>query len=306
MRGLWVFGLACSLFAMACEPALEAPTFNSCFDENVRPLVERDCAFCHYHGEYGVTLRGLSSDYAELLRYSEPYDSAHSPLLDWASGGMMHPVLWSKDGPEYRTLALWIDHGMKRECFDMQYFGECRFDADCFQVGCLCPDMDFVSGRVCVKDPATRKGMCAIGRNCADPRFGFCRSGEQDGGLDGGLDAGSDAGIDAGLDAGQDEDAGTDAGADEGPLVSFSTNIVPLLSSDCRRCHSAGQYGIRLLGTGSDYSEVMRYVDIDDPEGYDSFLWWSAGGAAHPNSWPKGGSRYNLFLEWVLQGALNN
>ncbi len=129
------------------------------------------------------------------------------------------------------------------------------------------------------------------------------------------IDAGFDTGIkDTGYDADIRDigttdtgyDSGYDAGQDTGiSTVSFSKQIVPLIKTDCRSCHYAGQHGIKLTGTVSDYSEVMRYVDIQDPEGAYGFLWWAAGGGGHPNKWPRGGTKYNLFLKWVNEGAKN-
>ncbi len=119
-------------------------------------------------------------------------------------------------------------------------------------------------------------------------------------------DTGYDSGIrDIGVDTGYD--SGFDAGADTGgTTVSFSKQIVPLIKSDCSSCHYAGQYGVKLTGTTADYPEVMRYVDINDPEASYGFLWWAAGGANHPIKWPKGSTKYNLFLKWVKEGAKNN
>ena len=308
-----LLGLFLVVSAFACEPAVDTPANNVCFNKSVLPLIARDCAFCHYHGEYGVKLRGKPGDYQEMLRYCVPYDSSGSPFLQWASGKFMHPVLWPKAGAEYTAVASWIDSGMKRDCFDMTFFGDCRFNSDCFPVSCLCPDHSMVTGQLCYVDVSSHKGLCARSDNCTNPEFGMCKGDEPDGGVDDGFDAGDggdsgDGGTDdGGVDDGSDGyDAGHDESSDEGPRVSFSANIVPMLGSDCQRCHFAGQYGIKLTGMVSDYSEVMRYVDVNNPEGYGSFLWWAAGGARHPVSWQKGGPRYNLFLTWVQQGAQNN
>jgi len=88
--------------------------------------------------------------------------------------------------------------------------------------------------------------------------------------------------------------------------ISFSLEIVPSIKSDCRSCHFAGQDGIKLTGSIKDYTEIMRYVQPNDPEGMYGFLWWASGGEQHPVSWPQGNDKYNLFLEWVEQGAKNN
>ncbi len=303
------------MLVASCEASVETTEVNACFEKNVLPLLERDCALCHYHGEYGIKLRGDPADYQELMRYSLPYDSAGSPLMQWASGAFMHPVLWPEGGSEYLTVSSWIDGGMKRDCFDMTFFGDCRFNSDCLSVTCFCPDSSSSTGQVCYRDPATHKGVCARSDNCTESKFGFCKFDKSDGGLedgdwdmaDGDGESRHDELNDGGVEDGYDATSDTGPDADDGvPMVSFSSEIVPMIGSDCRRCHYAGQYGVKLMGSASDYPEIMRYVDVNDAEGYHSFLWWASGGARHPVSWPKGGHQYNLFLKWVQQGAIKN
>lgn len=89
------------------------------------------------------------------------------------------------------------------------------------------------------------------------------------------------------------------------PPVSFSQDIVPHIVFDCVSCHYRGQYGIKLEGTPEDYPEVMDYVNVDSPEDSEMF-YWVTGGGLHPVNWPEGSTAYNLFLDWVKQGAPNN
>ena len=88
--------------------------------------------------------------------------------------------------------------------------------------------------------------------------------------------------------------------------MSFAEDIVPSIRSDCAPCHRTGGWGVKLDGTVEDYPRVMVYVDVDDPEAMNGFLWWAAGGGMHPISWREGGTDYQRFLNWVLQGAENN
>lgn len=97
----------------------------------------------------------------------------------------------------------------------------------------------------------------------------------------------------------------TDAGFDtrDGMTVSFSSQIVLLMRTDCRSCHYAWQHGITLRGDTVDYSEVMRYVDISNPEATYSFLWWASGGGGHPNKWVKGDTKIQSVFEVDKRGG---
>ncbi len=278
-----------ALVYLACQRSV--PSSNLCYDKHVVPLVKRDCAFCHENGEYGVTLVGNAGDFAELARYVQPYGGEKSPLVDWARGKNNHPVLWDNGSDEQEAIVGWINEGARETCFDRDKHGECRDDSDCLEVSCICPGGKVVSGQKCYVNPSTSKGTCARDDNCDNPQLALCP---------------------ARPDAGPPPDGGVPDGSpvepDQGPPlgVSFADDLTPLHKTDCARCHSMGQFNVKIDGTVADYSEVMRYVDANDPEGVDSYLWWSAGGGRHPISWPKGGPKYNLFLEWVKQGAKNN
>lgn len=120
---------------------------------------------------------------------------------------------------------------------------------------------------------------------------------------DGDADADADADVDGDSDA--DGDSGDDAD-DGSSVISFSEDIVPVHYRDCRPCHLEGMHPPVIDGDVDDYPVVMRYVNIADPEAVGGWLWWSAGGNLHPVSWPVVEPEYQLFLEWVLQGAENN
>lgn len=104
--------------------------------------------------------------------------------------------------------------------------------------------------------------------------------------------------------------------ADAYTPVSFSTDIVPMIFTDCRNCHrfcnwtnDCGQRCCNLIGTVADYQDVMDFVDVNNPEAVHGFLWWADGGGCgyiHPVSWHSTGWQYQLFLRWVLEGAAEN
>lgn len=283
-------GLLAAAGALLLSCDLDLPVANVCFDEHVVPLVKEDCATCHGNGEYRVRLQGLDSDYAEIMRYVTPYEPDRSVLLTWTAGDVgEHPPIWAPGSDRTATTAAWISEGAGQACYDHGRFGECRFDNDCAEVSCFCPDRTAASGRRCLVDPDTARGTCAKRDNCTEPDFGLCESVEPDGDADGDVDADGDA----------------DGDVDDG-IVSFADDIVPLLRWDCASCHYSAGWGVRIRGDVDDYDEVMRYVDLGDPEGEGSFLWWAAGGRRHPVSWRRGGEQYDIFLEWVLQGAENN
>lgn len=75
-----------------------------------------------------------------------------------------------------------------------------------------------------------------------------------------------------------DADCAREEYCGESEEVTFSADVVPALRTDCASCHADGGHGVRISGAVSDYSTVMGYVDLDDPEGEDGFLWWTAGG----------------------------
>lgn len=282
-----------TLLYIACSA--DTPHSNVCFADHVVPLVRSDCAPCHGNGEYDVELQGDPGDLEELERYISPFDPDDSLLLDWAEGRDDHPPLWTSGSEARATMEAWIAQGGGEVCFNHDRFGQCRFDEDCPENFCRCDDGESVVARACAVDLDTQVGTCAWRDNCTEARFELCAVE-----ADGDADADGDGDVDA------DADGDLDADADGGGEISFSDDIVPLLRFDCARCHSMGQWGVRIRGDVSDYDVVMNYVNVDAPEEENGFLWWAAGGGLHPISWPPSGTAYNLFLDWVEQGALNN
>ena len=319
---------------------------NPCFEKDIVPLVKRDCARCHENGEYRFKVTGSKSDYETLYSYSDSNKPEDSLIFVYATGKKKHPKIWDENSREYLAMYNWIANGAKESCIDSNLgecqsdgdcaeiaclcpdlsvvtvskcyiddngAGICANDNNCTEpVFGICPNIsedagtDDISDTSYVVDTGSDSGIKDTEYDSGIKDTGY-DSGIKDTGYDAGFDASYDSGIkDTGYDTGYDMgyDAGVDTGG--GSTVSFSKQIVPLIKADCRSCHYAGQHGVMLTGTTSDYSEVMRYVDKNNPEGAYGFLWWAAGGNGHPNKWPKGGTKYNLFLKWVQEGAQNN
>lgn len=212
------------LMLFACGKPL--PTKNVDFSEHIVPLVRQDCSSCHYHGEYGITLKGKESDYEQIILFVNTDSPDASPFLAYPSTGLNnHPNDWPKGTPKYKTVKAWIEEGALLNPSDTNT--KETGDTDTSETGEVHP-------------------------------------------------------------------------------ISFENDICPELYRDCKSCHGNGQYGVKLQGTPNDYSEVMRYVDIENPEEQESFLWWASGGGMHPNSWPKTSNDYKMFLQWVNEGAENN
>ncbi|MCX7958919.1 MAG: hypothetical protein N3B13_07720 [Deltaproteobacteria bacterium] len=312
---------------------------NPCFEKDIVPLLKRDCASCHENGEYKFRITGSVNDYNTVVAYCNVDEPGKSLFLEYATGHKKHPRIWKEGTREYWAFYNWVANGAKEKCLD-ESIGECRGDEDCSEIACVCPDLEVVNVSRCYID-RDGKGTCAKDNNCTEPDFGICKFIDKDAGFSditndvSGRDIMADYGdetvsdlsdisyadyvtdttgetdvTDTGYDSGYDigvNDSGYDTGYDTGDTnVSFASQIVPMIKTDCRSCHYAGQYGVKLTGTTADYPEVMRYVDINNPEDVSGFLWWAAGGNNHPIKWPKGGTKYNLFLKWVNEGANNN
>jgi len=85
--------------------------------------------------------------------------------------------------------------------------------------------------------------------------------------------------------------------------VAFDPDVTYLVARDCSRCHSKGEYGVRLQGDTSDYSEIMRYVVPFAPETGD-FLAWAAGDlGSHPNSWSRASGAHACVATWIEEGT---
>lgn len=335
-----VFWLNCN------DVVLDIDYQNPCFEKDIIPLVKRDCASCHENGEYNFRLTGSISDYNTIVAYCDTNEPENSLFLKYATGHKKHPRIWREGSKEYMAFYNWVSKGAKPNCLDedlgeCQSDEECsEISCVCPDLSVITVSKCYIDEEgkgLCANDNNCTESVFAI---CSGPAedageitdspadifspdivaedYGTDASADialTDSGADAGYDYGiNDAGYDATYDSGIRDtgtdtgyDSGFDAGADTGgTTVSFSKQIVPLIKSDCSSCHYAGQHGVKLTGTTADYSEVMRYVDINNPEASYGFLWWASGGGGHPNKWPKGGTKYNLFLKWVKEGAKNN
>ena len=158
----------------ACPRAPETPTSDVCFTDHVVPLMRRDCALCHYHGEYLVQIRGVEDDYGELMRYVRVEEPADSSLLTWAAGRKEHPVVWNSDDDEYATTLAWIQDGALRACLDHDLYGDCLSDDECPPVVCICDDGTPVDWAGCVIDEDSGLGACGTAADCQQGGLDTC------------------------------------------------------------------------------------------------------------------------------------
>jgi hypothetical protein len=282
------------LLALACQP-LDLPARNVCYGDHVVPLVRRDCAPCHENGEYNVPLAGDDGDLDEIRKWVMAGEPDSSLFLLYAAGAEDHPIIWTEGSDERRTFAAWIQEGARATCFDIDDHGECRDDSDCARVSCYCPGTGPVAGTACYVNPTTDKGVCADQGNCTNPALGLCPIIEPDLVHDDVIEADTPDVI--GLDTTQ-QDTGP-------PPISFADEITPLHAMDCVVCHGNGGFGVKIKGTVDDHPVVMEYVNLANPASSE-WLDWANGKGAHPINWPAGGPKYNLFLQWVEEGAKNN
>lgn len=262
----------------------DLPREGVCFSEHIVPLLRDDCAACHTNGEYDVRLQGRSSDYEALRRWVNPLypDVGLIPLLLGDVDTKDHPPIWKAGSREVEALRAWIAEGAREGCGapDGDADGDADADAD------VEADADEV--------------LDADAEQEAEP---FCGDGACNGREDV-EDCPEDCPAVCGDELCTHDE--TVASCADDCLISFSGDVVPNIRYDCAPCHSMGQWNIELDGTVDDYPRVMAYVDVDEPEAVNGFLWWASGGGIHPMSWREGGRDYVTFLNWVLQGAQNN
>ncbi|RKG63564.1 hypothetical protein D7V80_30230, partial [Corallococcus sp. CA054B] len=87
------------------------------FEEDIRPLLEKECKSCH--GPEGMAarsrwvLRGEPADYEATLRFVQPATAAQSPLLKKGAGTTFHggKKVLAVESAGYGTLLRWIEGG---------------------------------------------------------------------------------------------------------------------------------------------------------------------------------------------------
>ncbi|RKG75358.1 hypothetical protein D7W82_36855, partial [Corallococcus sp. CA049B] len=87
------------------------------FEEEVRPILEKECKSCH--GPDGMAsrsrwvLRGEPADYEATLRFVQPATAAQSPLLKKGAGTTFHggKKVLAVESAGYATLLRWIEGG---------------------------------------------------------------------------------------------------------------------------------------------------------------------------------------------------
>jgi len=102
--------------------------------------------------------------------------------------------------------------------------------------------------------------------------------------------------------------APADAGSDGAATTSFATDVHPLLTAHCQRCHMAGAEAgeTQLLLTGdvaADYTMVTRFVDTATPAGSRLLSKVSGNGHGGGTVFAAGSPEYLTVLEWIQQGA---
>lgn len=273
LKQLAFFMLVGSLaLCAACSSMPELPEKDLDFGIHIMPLIKNDCALCHYRGEYYIALTGkdIEQDYFAVTRYIDLQTPEQSMFLRWASGYKWHPVLWAKDSAAYKAVKTWIAEGAK---MNLQQATENTADGGI--IDNTAPDQNQPDHK-----------MSEISQvDYAQPEAQDHAESEQQ--------------------VPEPELIETTPPEPEEPQISFTKQIVPYLRSGCARCHYGGRFNVNISGFPSDYSEVMRYVDIQRPEAYGGFLWWCADAPSH-RFWSRNGSEYQTTLKWIQQGAKNN
>lgn len=95
---------------------------------------------------------------------------------------------------------------------------------------------------------------------------------------------------------------------DNGPALSFATDIFPVLTADCSKCHGSGgiaaSSAFRLASTAkASYDSVAALVSTDNPD--QSTLLQRASGKSHVGGVILNTSSpdYELIRNWIAQGA---
>jgi hypothetical protein len=100
----------------------------------------------------------------------------------------------------------------------------------------------------------------------------------------------------------------TDAGDGGAGTASFATDVHPLLTSTCARCHAAGQAAgdTALILTGAlsaDYAVVMPFIDTGAPASSRLLTKMSGSGHGGGTVYAVGTPQYQTVLLWIQQGA---
>jgi hypothetical protein len=100
---------------------------------------------------------------------------------------------------------------------------------------------------------------------------------------------------------------GHDAGASDGVVVSYASEVAPVLAT-CRRCHvpgqEAGDSALLLAGDAEkDYAALLPFVDTAAPAA--SRLLAKIAGQGHGGGtiYPVAAPEYQTVLQWIQQGA---
>ncbi|WP_372751335.1 hypothetical protein [Labilibaculum sp.] len=84
--------------------------------------------------------------------------------------------------------------------------------------------------------------------------------------------------------------------------ISFSTDIIPIFTSNCISCHNGGTSPD--LRANNAYNSLTNggYLDVDDPENSELYQVLQEGS----HSTRASATEKELILEWITRGANNN
>ena len=107
------------------------------------------------------------------------------------------------------------------------------------------------------------------------------------------------------FDRGPDTDDDSSILPPPGAEVSFSNNIVPILSS-CTSCHRSGAGGWTYDGGEGAYNAVVEVINRNDPA--NSALLTNAIGVDHGGGtiFSSSSDAYMTIVRWIEQGAVDN
>ncbi|MDQ7043220.1 MAG: hypothetical protein Q9M34_06780, partial [Sulfurimonas sp.] len=90
-------------------------------------------------------------------------------------------------------------------------------------------------------------------------------------------------------------------------VVSFATDVMPVLETDCKSCH--GTSGAFTITTATaTYANIASFSGIDIANPTNSRLLTKANGVGHGGGlrWNTTDASYITVKDWITQGALNN
>ncbi|PTN07743.1 hypothetical protein [Mangrovibacterium marinum] len=90
--------------------------------------------------------------------------------------------------------------------------------------------------------------------------------------------------------------------------ISFATDVLPVLTSECASCHnSGGQSPDLTLGNAYQSIHTSKYIDLQNNDPAASLIYTFVAPDASTHSWKHYTSSQAQFIRlWIEQGAKNN